>query len=224
MITLKAAAALPQVTPDQQASLRALSPLAPSQRIETMFAASLSAGAAAIHLAAASSHLEPLGDLALGFYWAAFFQIAFAGALLAHPSSRRLATVGVAINVALIAAWAWSRTIGLPTIPSGPEAVGLTDATTVAFQIALVWMLARRLGTLRNSRVIGGSAVPLGPIPGAAFIVGIGLVLLATPIAMADGLTGHGHDGGGHAHPESDRGLAHPAPIESHGHGEGTGH
>ncbi len=152
MITLKAAAALPQVPRDQRASPGARWSVVRSQRIETMFAASLSAGAAAIHLAAASSHLEALGDLALGFYWAALFQIAFAGALLAHPSSRRLATVGVAINVALVAAWAWSRTIGLPTIPGGPEAVGLADATTVAFQVVLVWMLARRLGMSRTSR------------------------------------------------------------------------
>lgn len=224
MIALKAAAALPQVTRDQRASLGARSPVARLQRIETMFAASLSAGAAAIHLAAASSHLDPLGDLALGFYWAALFQIAFAGALLGHPSSRRLATVGVAINVALIAAWAWSRTIGLPTIPGGPEAVGLADATTVAFQVALVWMLARRLGMSLTSRVTGGPTMRLGPIPGAAFLVGIAMVLLATPIAMADGLTGHGHDGGGHAHPESDRGLTPPALIEPHGHGETTGH
>lgn len=195
------------------------------RRAETVFAASLSMGAAAIHLAAASSHVEPLGDLALGFYWAALFQVTFAFALLARPSWRPLAQAGVCINIALIGAWAWSRTFGLPMIPGGPEPIAIADATTVVFQIGLVWLLATRLGVLRTGRVRGRSAARPGLFASSASIVGIGLVLLLAPIAMADGLTGHGHASGGRAHPEGDPRLTQPALIETqHGHGGATGH
>ena len=186
--------------------------------------ASLSIGAGVIHLAAASSHLELLGDLALGFYWAALFQVAFAVAFLARSGSHHLARVGVAINLALIAAWAWSRTVGLPMIPGGPEAIGLADATTVAFQVVLVWLLATRFGLSRIGGVSDRSAARLGRVPSLAFIAGIGFVLISTPIAMADGATGHGHGGPGHAHPEGARGLTQPVPMEAHGHGDALGH
>lgn len=191
-----------------------------------MFAASLSIGAAAIHLAAASTHLEPLGDLALGFYWAALFQAAFALALLAHPSSRRLSRVGVGINLTLIAAWAWSRTIGLPTIPGGAEPVGIADATTVAFQVLLVSMLVTRLAGRGTGPVRGRSTARLDAVASSAFAVGIGLVVLSTTIAMNDGLTGHGHaDGAAHAHPNDAPALTAPGPIETpHDHGGTTPH
>ena len=224
MISLKTAAVPSQVPRDLRTSRAARSPIALSGRVETIFAASLSAGAAAIHLAAASSHLESLGDLALGFYWAALFQVAFAVAVLAHPQSRRLAGTGVAINLALIAAWAWSRTIGLPTISGGPESVGLADATTVAFQVVLVWLLATRLGLSRPGGVGGRSADRLGRMPGLAFIVGTGVVLISTPIAMADGAAGHVHGGAGHVHAEGARGLTQPVPMDAHSHGDALGH
>ena len=120
------------------------SPVAWLRRFEMILVASLSIGAGVIHLAAASSHLELLGDLALGFYWAALFQVAFAVAFLARSGSHHLARVGVAVNLVLIGAWAWSRTVGLPMIPGGPEAIGLADGTTVGLQVLLVALLTAR--------------------------------------------------------------------------------
>lgn len=247
MITLDPAAALPQVARERRTNAAAEHPTRPAteavpgpsgsgsssrssvgalRRARTLFAATLSIGAGVIHLAAAASHGEPLGDLALGFYWAALFQIAFAVAFLAHPRSRRLARVGVGVNLALIGAWAWSRTIGLPTIAGGPEGIGTADATAVAFEILLVSLLAapgavhasRHLHRLRPARV------PAITTP--VLVAGIALLTLATSIAVADGLGGHGHDGGA-AH--SGRGD-HPTGtaldrIESpHGHDSTTAH
>lgn len=225
MSSIKAAATFPQVARGRRPNPAASAPVVGFRRAETMFAASLSIGAAAIHLVAASSHVGPLGDLALGFYWAALFQAAFAVAVLTHPSSRRLARIGVGINLAFIGVWAWSRTIGLPMIPGGPEPVSMADATTVAFQIVLVWLLAVRPGVLGSGPVHGRRpAASLGPVPSSAFVVGIGLVLLSTTIAMADGATGHGHDrGAAHAHPENEPGLTEPGVVEApHGHGGAT--
>lgn len=191
-----------------------------------MFAASLSTGAAAIHLAVASSHLESLGGLGLGFYGAAIFQVALAVAIFAHPRSRQVARTGVAINLALIGAWTWSRTIGLPTNPGGPESVGVPDATTVAFQIVLVSLLAARLVRLNTSPVQDRPAASLGALASSVFVVGIGLVALSTTMAVKDGLTGHGHDGAArHAHPDKEPALIEPGPVEvPHGHGAATAH
>lgn len=194
-------------------------------RAETLFAAGLSMGAAGIHLAAASSHAELLGDLVLGFYWAALFQFAFALAILARPGSRPLAKAGLCVTIALIGAWAWSRTIGLPMIPGGPEPVTIADATTVAFQIGLVWLLAVRLGLLRTGLPASRPATTLGALASAAFVMGIGLVFLSSTIAVADGLTAHGHSRGAEARPEGGSGPTQPALIEEpHAHGGATGH
>jgi hypothetical protein len=204
---------------------------APPQMARDVFAMSLSAGAGVIHLAVAPSHVEPLGDLALGFYWAALFQIAFAVALFARPGSRRLVRVGVGVNLALIATWACSRTIGLPTIPGGPEPLGLADATTVAFQIALVCLLVARSGDLGTRVATGRPAASLGPIARSALILGVGVVGLSTVIAMADGVSGHGHGhgatiGAAHAHPQVGPGVTEPDSfrVAPHGHGDATEH
>ena len=226
MISIRAAVALPQVPHGRGTTLRARSSIVGSGRLATMFAASLSTGAAAIHLAVASSHLQPLGDLALGFYWAAIFQAAFAVALLAHPLSRQVARTGVAINLVLIGTWAWSRTIGLPTIPGGPESIGMADATTTVFEVLLVSLLAARIAVRGSGHLDRGPAASLATIAGPVLVAGIALVTLTTSIAVTDGFAGHGHAGGApHAHRDDDPTLTAPGPIEApHGHSGTTAH
>lgn len=222
------AATSPQVAHRRRINHGAAAPVRQSRRAATSFVASLSIGAAVVHLAAASTHVEPLGDLALGFYWVAFFQAAFALALLARPRSRPLVRTGFGINLAVIFAWAWSRTIGLPMNPGGPEPVGIADATTVAFEIVLLLMLAARPRLRGAGPVRSRSATHPGPRPRAAFLVGIGLVVLATTFAMADAFSGHGHDhadGAAHSHPNDAPALTAPGPIETpHDHGGTTAH
>lgn len=223
MDSVKAAATFPQLARARRES-HLPSSLAGFRRMETTLVASLSIGAGAIHLAAATSHAELLGDLALGFYWAALFQVAFALAFLAHPGSRQLARVGVAVNLAIIGAWAWSRTIGLPMIPGGPESVGVADATTVVFQIVLVALLAARLVRLDSSLVKGRPAASLGTVARSVLVVGIGFVALSTTIAVMDGLNGHGNHGAApHAHPDNEPAMIEPGPVDvPHGHGAAT--
>ncbi len=201
------------------------SPVAWLRHLEMILVASLSIGAGVIHLAAASSHLELLGDLALGFYWAALFQVAFAVAFLARSGSHDLARVGVAVNLVLIGAWAWSRTVGLPMIPGGPEAVGLADGTTVGLQVLLVALL--------TARIAGWGGLPRGRRPAAfssainasVFLVAIAAVAFATSIAASDGLAGHSHGDGAHARSGAETGTSQPALVHApHGHAGADAH
>lgn len=226
MISTRPAPALPPVAHVRRTTLLPRSSIGGPGWLATTFAASLSTGAAAIHVAVASSHLEPLGDLALGFYWAAIFQAAFAVALVARPRSGKLVRTGVAINLALIGAWAWSRTIGLPTVAGGPESVGVADATAVAFQIVLVALLASRLAGPGTTPGRGRPAAGVRAIVRSVFVAGIGIVALSTSIAVNDGLTGHGRHGAApYARPDSKPALIQPGRSEApHGHGAATAH
>ncbi len=167
-----------------------------------------------------------MGDLALGFYWAALFQIAFAVALLGRPTSRQLARVGVGINLALIGAWAWSRTIGLPTIASGPEGIGIADATAVVFEVLLVSLLAASVAVRHSGHLDRRPAARLAAIATPVLVAGIALVAFTTSIAVTDGLAGHGHAGGAsHAHRDDDPTVTAPGTIEApHGHTSTTAH
>ena len=168
-------------------------------RAEIGLAVALSIGAAAIHLAAGPAHVEVLGDLGLGFYWAALLQGTFAVALLGRSGSRKLAWTGIALNVVLVAAWAWSRLIGLPDVPDGPGAVGIADGTAVILQLALVALLAARFRGVRTPRRFGRPAAPSRWAATAGFATLIGVVLVSSTFAVADAATGHGHDEAGAA-------------------------
>jgi hypothetical protein len=169
-------------------------------RLTAALVAVLSGAAAAIHLAAGPEHVEELGDVGLGFYWAALFQAAFVVAWLVSSRPRWLAWVGIAGNGMLIALWLLSRTVGLPVLP-GVEPVGTTDAICVALEVGLVMVLASvlrepasNLGARRSMRF------------GTSAIVAIASVaVLATAIAVVDVGAGHHAEAGvsaaGHSSP-----------------------
>jgi hypothetical protein len=164
-------------------------PERPAGRSLAIILAGLSAGGAAIHLAAAPGHYAEIGDLASGFVAAAIFQAAWIRACLGGPS-RRTAWIGLAGNLALVLAWAWTRTIGLPVgeLAGIPEPVGLPDGASVAFELLLVAGLAARLsgaGAALGRRVELRTAASIAVVP----VVGLVLVLtsLAT-VAIAGGL------------------------------------
>lgn len=198
------AAASPTPTPVPRPST-GRSTLGTVRRVETLVAAGLSLGAAAIHLAAGSAHVEALGDLGLGFYWAAAFQTIFAAVLLSHPHVRRVAVVGIGANLALLSAWAVSRTMGLPTVSGGPEAIGVADGITVLLQALLVVALAARLRGLDARLVATRSASVVRSVATSGLVAMLGIIFLTTTIAVADATSGHGHMPGeveeGHGHP-----------------------
>ncbi len=184
------------------------SPVDLIQRFALWVTVGLSIGAATIHLVAGPEHVQELGGLGLGFYWAALFQLLLAIALLRRPGSRSLAWLGIGGNVALIGAWAWSRTMGLPGVAGGPEMMGVADGTTVLLQIALVALLAVRLGRFDTRFAAAHSAASIRSFTTAGLVAGLSIVALSTTIAIADVSAGHpGGDPGGQApgqHPLDD--------------------
>ena len=187
-------------------------------RAQIALASALSLGAAAIHLAAGPAHVESIGDIGLGFYWAALLQGGFAVVLLRGSVSRRLAWTGIALNVALIAAWAWSRLVGLPGVPDGPEAVGLADGTAVVLQLALVGLLASCVRRIDTKRIGDRLEAPARSFAAARFAMLIGVVLMSTTLAVADAASGHEHDEG-HDHLPSE-----PTPGAAGHHGASSDH
>ena len=157
----------------------------------------LSAGAAVIHLAAAPTHYLELGDLGAGFLITAALQGAWIRWCLAGPT-RRTALAGVALNSAIVLAWAWTRSVGLPVGPfaGGPEPIGLPDGASVVFELLLVAglvpiALGVDLGRSRRGVLREIAAIAIVPV--------IGLVLVVTSLATVAIATGLDHgSGGGH--------------------------
>jgi hypothetical protein len=116
--------------------------ITPLRRSLVLIMAGLSAGAAVIHFAAAPGHFAEIGALAIGFLASGAFQAVWAIACLAGPSSRTTAT-GIVVNLAIVVAWVYTRTVGLPIgeMAGSPEPIGFPDAASVAFELLLVGSL-----------------------------------------------------------------------------------
>src|SRR4051812_7916663 len=132
--------------PAASSSHRAVGADAPtvSQSLQWVMAG-LSAGAAVIHLVAAPGHYRELGDLGAGFLIAAAFQAWWAVRCVGRPS-RVLVLIGIVGNLAIVAAWAWTRTVGLPIgeFAGAAEPIGFPDAACAAFELLLVALLVVR--------------------------------------------------------------------------------
>jgi hypothetical protein len=172
--------------------------------------AGLSGGAAIIHLAAAPGHYAEIGDLATGFVVAAAFQGLWVRWCLAGPSQRTI-VVGIAGNLAIVAAWAWTRTVGLPIgdLAGMPEPVGFPDGASVAFELALVAGLAGRwLG-------LHGRAAPSLPaarmLASIAVVPALGLVLVLTSLATVAIASGLDHGSPAEVSPMT---MADPAAMQ----------
>jgi hypothetical protein len=154
----------------------------------------LSAGAAAIHLAAGPEHVEELGDIGLLFYWAALFQAAIAIALLAGHGSTRVVRIAILGNVALVVAWAWTRTAGLPFVVGGPEPVGIADGVCVLLELATVLILLAWIERLDTWIASLAAPATVRTFATSGLVTVAGVAVLATGIAMADLGAGHHHD------------------------------
>lgn len=164
-----------------------------------------SVGAGVIHLIAAPEHLEELGVIGLGFLAAGIFQIGWA-LLFLHRRSNTLDRLGVVINVGIVCAWIWSRTIGLPV--DGvvkPEQVGLPDGVSVVLEVVLVALVLS--GAAIDDRIRRHASTATGLIVGAVPVVGV--ILLGSLLAVGQ-LTGTAgsHSSGVHAEP--------PGHVEEH--------
>jgi hypothetical protein len=171
-----------------------ISPGAAVRRSGRFLVVAISAAAAAIHFAAGPEHVEELGDLGLLFYWAGLFQAAIAIALLAARGSPSMVRIAILGNVALVAAWAWTRSVGLPFVVGGPEPVGIADGVTVILELATVLILLAWIERLDTSIASLATPATVRTFATSGLVAVAGVAVLATGIAIADLGAGHHHD------------------------------
>lgn len=158
--------------------------------------AGLSVAAGAIHLVMVGSHAEASTLDGLQFAVAGWLQLGLAFWLFARPTRLPL-VLNLLLNVGLIAAWALSRTVGLPWGAHAgiAEAVGRVDLLCVVAEATLVLLSAALL--LRPHLAVSAR----GPLVGVLAAVPLLAVMGLTTAALASGeVAAHGHGGAGHAH------------------------
>ena len=97
-----------------------------------------SAAAATIHFAVVRPHWDEYVPFAVLFAIVGVFQVAWAAAVLVRPARWVLAS-GAVVNLGVAAAWAVSRTAGLPVGPEAwtPESIGVADVAATVFEVAI---------------------------------------------------------------------------------------
>ena len=151
-------------------------------------AAMLTLGAAAIHFSVAPDHLEEFPPFGILFLVVGLLQLALAGLVVMLPRRRVFATA-MAVAVVCLLVWAVSRTVGLPVgpHPGRPEALGLADALTSAFEVLslLLFILLLRSSPPRSDRRLWLiPAVPIGVLLTIATVIGVVAGLNPLPYAV----------------------------------------
>jgi FtsP/CotA-like multicopper oxidase with cupredoxin domain len=149
----------------------------------------LIAGAAAIHFAVAPEHFQEYLPYGLFFVSLGLTQLGLAAALLIAPS-RRLYVIASCANVAVIAIWLVSRTIGLPLGPDAgkPEPVGFIDLLASVMEAIAVLVLWRRIRIPVRSSRVGRIRLALTTTPAllaAVLAVFTGVGVAANPMMVA---------------------------------------
>jgi hypothetical protein len=92
-----------------------------------------------IHVGAGVDHFGEFPLYTLVFCLLAAGQMAWAAMLLRHPS-RRVMLLGCAFQLAIVALWALSRTVGVPIAPRAwvPEQIGVADLVETFGEITSV--------------------------------------------------------------------------------------
>jgi hypothetical protein len=147
----------------------------------------LSIAAGAIHAIATIDHFSHWWLYGFFFLALTYGQVLWGIALLRNPVSDRNLTHGAIANLAIVAVWLCSRTLGVPIGPDGgrTEAVGVMDVAATLDQLVLAVMIAMivrpHLRTTRGLRVlIGAHRMRIG-------------MMLASASVFAGMLGGHHH-------------------------------
>lgn len=125
-------------------------------------AAWLSIAAGAIHAVATVDHFSHWWLYGVFFLSLAYGQVLWGVAVLRRPVSDRTLRAGAIANLAIVAAWLFSRTIGVPFGPEDgrAEPVGIMDVAAQLDQIVLVAYVAAILNpalrTVRGVRTLLG--------------------------------------------------------------------
>ena len=147
------------------------------ERLAAFVIALLSLGAASIHFAVLGSHFQEWWGYGLFFAVVASLQALWALPMV-HSPSRWLYWAGAAGNAAVIAAWAVTRTVGIPIGPSSGEVekVGFIDLLSVGFQALIVVVCV----AMASQRQIATRRLPAAPLWTATLVVAIGVMALTS--------------------------------------------
>ncbi len=169
-------------------------------------AAFASLGAAVIHFAVVPAHWQEWPVSGLFFGMVAVFQLVWAAAVLARPTTSKLA-VGIVANIGVVALWAMSRTAGVPFGPHAgePEMVQAAGLCALLLEVYVVmgagWVWYR-----------GREPEPIPGLANGFLLAAVGAVItVAATLGAASGLQ-HNH----HA-PAAETG--HHGPAVEHGDG-----
>lgn len=103
------------------------------------------AAAAGVHAAVGPAHFREQPLFGLFFAVSALAQVGWS-VTTAVRASDRLLVAGALGNACLIALWLVTRTVGLPGLLSGPEAVGAWDLACVGWELLAVVACLKALG------------------------------------------------------------------------------
>ena len=121
----------------------------------------LSAGAAAIHFAAAGSHFREWWAFGVFFVGSGVAQLAWALLVVESPSPT-VWRLGILGNAAIIMLWILTRTVGtlVGPEPHTPEPVGVPDAVASGLELAIVlaalWCATARRSSRKLDWSVGG--------------------------------------------------------------------
>ncbi len=103
-----------------------------------------SAAAAGVHAAVGPAHFIEGAVFGVFFAGTALAPVGWSLAMATRPT-RRLLLAGLVGNGAVLILWLTTRTLGLPGLLPGPEAVGIWDISCGAWELAVVLTAARIL-------------------------------------------------------------------------------
>lgn len=166
--------------------------------------AMLLVGAAGIHFGMMGEHAGVSWTHGVFFGGVAWLQIALAGALVFRPS-RAVVITGLALNVAILAVYVLTRTVGIAIGSDGtPETWGTIDGICAAFEGLAILLSLLLLGRATARRSVSAT-IGFGGVAFVGLLVAAITTLAFSP-AFADGGSGgsggaSGASGlGGHAH------------------------
>ena len=163
-------------------------------------------GAGVIHFAMVPAHAGESMVEGVTFAAAGWAQVLLALGVLVRPW-RRLLRLTIGVSVAFVAAWALSRTSGLPygAHPGVSEPVSGVDLTAVGFEVATAALAALAWARPRLGERWGESTLILASVVPVALLIG------TTAVVLSPSATNHGHGADGHTHDVAtgdDKGLS----------------
>lgn len=176
-------------------------------RLASRCAATASAGAALIHLAAAPMHWGHWVLSALFFVAVAVFQAGWAYLAWTRPTTAVLGA-GIAVNLAVAVLWVVSRTDGVPFGPNAGRPEAVEGAGICALLLECYVVMGAGWALIRASQ-----AEQVSGVRTALVLLGAnGVVAVAVALGLTSALHGHHHHGVTEAQPGVSPPAVEPVP------------